>query len=111
MIDLGLKLAWGLEMIYYRTHNKNKKDAQLQYKQKQAQNDRKALQENTGLPKIIKKVALVQCSVQPLQTTWPVIPFECMGSIPPFSKNSMVSCVVSCVLVEWLACVSLCSAA
>jgi len=50
MIDLGLKLAWGLEMIYYRTHNKNKKDAQLQYKQKQAQNDRKALQENTGLP-------------------------------------------------------------
>ena len=50
MIDLGLKLAWGLEIIYYRTHNKNKKDAQLQYKQKQAQNDRKALQENTGLP-------------------------------------------------------------
>ena len=38
MIDLGLKLAWGLEIIYYRTHNKNKKDAQLQYKQKQAHN-------------------------------------------------------------------------
>ena len=63
MIDLGLKLAWGLEIIYYRTHDRNKKDAQLQYKQKQAQNDRKALQEYTGLPKILKRVALVRCSV------------------------------------------------
>ena len=43
MIDLGGKFAWGHEMIYYRTHNKDKKEAKLPYKQKQTQKDRKAL--------------------------------------------------------------------
>ena len=63
MIDLGGKFARGHEMIYYRTHNKDKKEAKLPYKQKQTQTDRKALQEHTSLPKILYKVALVQCSM------------------------------------------------
>jgi len=35
MIDLGGKFAWGLDLIYYRTHNKSKKEAKCQYKKKQ----------------------------------------------------------------------------
>ena len=50
MIDLGLKLAWGLEIIHYRTRNESKKEARRRNKQKQKQKDRKELQEKTGLP-------------------------------------------------------------
>ena len=50
MIDLGGKFAWGLDLIYYGTHNKSKTEAKCQYKQKQEQNSRKTLQEGTSLP-------------------------------------------------------------
>jgi len=43
MIDLGGKFAWGLDLIYYRTHNKSKKEAKCQYKKKQEQDSRNTL--------------------------------------------------------------------
>jgi len=50
MIDLGGKFAWGLDLIYYRTHNQSKKEAKRRCKQKQEQNSRNTLQEQNGLP-------------------------------------------------------------
>ena len=43
MIDLGGKFAWGLDLIYYGTHNKSKKEAKCRYKQKQEQDSRNTL--------------------------------------------------------------------
>ncbi|KNZ52013.1 hypothetical protein VP01_372g1 [Puccinia sorghi] len=68
----GIKSPQLLEIIYYRTHNKNKKYTKIQYKQKQEQKDRNAL-----------------CD--------PYRPLFCSNLLntrvqfPPFSNNSMHS--------------------